>query len=283
MEIVGIGTDTYLYVNGISCNTRILLHENVALQPVTADFHYGKVSALLKSDVDYAVAVVSGRSIASQLHITASDAEELAISAWNAQWDCLLLGALFRCDAMCNIQSDKPVEELKNASYVNITNYTFRAVFSKPYQLETSDVEWISLYYSQAHELLEKNDSFNIAVHAMASYRWHSVLRVQLAILWSGIEALFEVHDEISFRISLCIANFLSGKDIPQAKALFKKVRALYSSRSASVHGGKIKGNIEDIVEESAELLNLIIRRCAELGALPDMNKLVFVQTEDEL
>ena len=202
MGVIEIGTDTYLYVNGISCDTRILLHENVTLQPVVADFHYSKVSDLLHDDVDYAVAALSGRSIASQLHITALDAEELIVGAWNAQWDCLLLGVLFRCDVMCNIQSDKPVEELENASYVNITNYAFRAVFSKPYRLETSDVEWISLYYSQAHGLLE-SDSFTIAVHAMVSYRWHSLPRVQLAILWSGIEALFQVSTEISFRISL--------------------------------------------------------------------------------
>jgi hypothetical protein len=115
-----------------------------------------------------------------------------------------------------------------------------------------------------------------IAVHAMASYTWHSMPRVQLAILWSGIEALFEASTEISFRISLYIANFLAGDNATRAKELFERTRKLYSSRSAAVHGGKIKGEIDDLVSDSAALLNQIIRRCAELGALPNTSELVF-------
>ena len=32
----------------------------------------------------------------------------------------------------------------------------------------------------------------------MASYRWHSVPRVQLAVIWSGIESLFNVNTEVT-------------------------------------------------------------------------------------
>lgn len=65
MEITGHGTETYLYMNGISVSNEIVLHKNVVLTPVTAEFHYGKVSNLLKNDVDFAVAAVSGRTIVS--------------------------------------------------------------------------------------------------------------------------------------------------------------------------------------------------------------------------
>ena len=53
-------------------------------------------------------------------------------------------------------------------------------------------------------------------------------------------------------------------------------LQKLYASRSASVHGGKVKGEVSDFVEESATLLNRIIRKCAELGSLPDAENLVF-------
>jgi hypothetical protein len=164
---------------------------------------------------------------------------------------------------------------MDKATEVNVTNYAFRAMLSDPYQLNENDEKWINSYYSVAYKLLDK-DPYMTAVHAMASYRWHSMPRVQLAILWSGIEALFEVSTEISFRISLYIANFLADSDAAEAKDLFSKTRKLYSSRSAAVHGGKIKGDLNDLVSESASLLNRLIRRCAELGVLPDTDNLIF-------
>lgn len=81
----------------------------------------------------------------------------------------------------------------------------------------------VGKYYKTAYKLLEK-DSFQTAVHTMASYRWHSVPRVQLAVIWSGIESLFNVNTEVSFRISLYIANFL-GENEAQAQQIFKQVR----------------------------------------------------------
>lgn len=109
----------------------------------------------------------------------------------------------------------------------------------------------------------------------MASYRWHSVPRVQLAVIWSGIESLFNVNTEVSFRISLYIANFL-GENEAQAQQIFKQVRKIYSSRSSAVHGNKTKDNLESAVEESANLLTRILRRCAELNKLPDVDNLAF-------
>ncbi len=275
MRITGTGTETYLYINGIATSQEIKLHDSVSLLPVTAGFHYGKVSDLLKNDVDFAVAAVSGRTIASQLRIEADDAEQLAGAAWNSLWDCMLLGAVLHCEVMGNIQCNKPVEQLESAEEISVTNYAFRAMLSDPYQLNAEDLSWIDNNYATAYDLLDK-DSFMTAVHAMASYRWHSMPRVQLAILWSGIEALFEANTEISFRISLYIAYFLAGNDPTVAKELFSKTKKLYSSRSAAVHGGKIKGSLDELVSESAALLNRIIRRCAELGDLPDIENLVF-------
>lgn len=46
--------------------------------------------------------------------------------------------------------------------------------------------------------------------------------------------------------------------------------------RSSAIHGNKIKGNIFSFVDESAILLNQLIRRCAEIGELPNIEKLVF-------
>ena len=179
---------------------------------------------------------------------------------------------------MGNIQCDKPFEELADATSFNVTNHHFRAVSSEPYQLTDDDVKWIGAHYAKARKLID-NDAFSTAVHALASYRWHSMPSVQLAILWSGIEALFRVSSEVSFRVSLYVANYLEEDNVEKAKNLFASIRKLYNFRSSAVHGGKIKDDINTQVSQSALLLNRLIRRCAELGSLPDTKKLVFPNT----
>jgi hypothetical protein len=52
--------------------------------------------------------------------------------------------------------------------------------------------------------------AFQNAVHCLATYRWHSTAAPQLAIIWSGIEGLFGVDTEPSFRVSLYCARFWS-------------------------------------------------------------------------
>lgn len=275
MGIIGIGEESYLYVNGISCSREIKLREHVTLMPVDSDFQFESISNLLKNDIDFSIAVLSIENLSSQLRITSPDAKQLAITTWNAQWDCILLAALFNCEVMCNLQCNKSVGELQYASYVNVTNYAFHALLTKCYTISENDEKWIHNYYSVAIDLMN-SDIYTNAVHAMASYRWHSMPRVQLAILWSGIESLFNVSTEVSFRVSLYVARFLAGQDERKANELFKKTKKLYNIRSSAVHGNKIKDDISSFVEESASLLNQLIKRCAEIGELPNIDKLVF-------
>ena len=157
MEIVSHSTETYLYINGISTSKEVHLHDNVILTPVFALFQYGTASNLLENDVDYAVAAVSGQTIASQMRIFAFTEEELACTAWNAAWDCILLGAIFHCEVMGNIQYDKPVEQINEATFVNVTNYAFRAMLSEPYALTEEDLKWIETCYPKAYKLLDKD------------------------------------------------------------------------------------------------------------------------------
>lgn len=93
--------------------------------------------------------------------------------------------------------------------------------------------------------------------------------------LRNSLSCAYEEAQKDSFRISLYIANFL-GENEAQAQQIFKQVRKIYSSRSSAVHGNKTKDNLESAVEESANLLTRILRRCAELNKLPDVDNLAF-------
>ena len=274
MGMVGAGNECYLYVNGISASKPIWLHDTVCLCPAKSAVKWNEIMSLFENDIDFSIAVLCNPTMASQLHIIADDTEHLIANAWNSQWDCILLGALLNCNVMCNLQSDQPIEKIAQAQYVHVTNYELRAFLSTAYSISEADEEWIFKNYDAAYALLEK-ECYQTAVHAMASYRWHSVPRVQLAVIWSGIESLFNVNTEVSFRISLYIANFLSDNEA-EAKQIFKQVRKMYSLRSSAVHGNKTKDNLESAVVESADLLNRILRRCAETGSLPDVDNLVF-------
>ena len=249
--------------------------DNVVLLPANTKFDAGCVSEKIKSDIDFSVVVLSAPTVASQMKITAIDSESLAIEVFNSQWDCLLLGAIFNCDVMFYLQSDKPIEQACEARYINVTDYHLYGILNDVYQLSNEDEEWIKSNYNRAQKLLD-NDLFRTAIHSMASYRWHSHPRVRLAIIWFGIEALFKIESEISFRLSLYVAKFLATNDRNKEKETFDKVKKLYNSRSAAVHGGKIKDDPNNLVSESASILNKLIRRCSELGHLPNTDKLLY-------
>lgn len=276
MGIIGIGYETYLYINGISCNNEIPLRNNITLMPVNTKLPLDKLVNVVKTDIDFSIANLSSKTLSSQFKIVAKNPKELAILTWNAQWDCILLGAIFNCEVMCNLQCDKSVSEAQNATYVNVTNYKFHALLSQVYHISKADEGWLKKYYSTAIELMN-NDIYRTAVHSMASYKWHSMPRIQLAIIWSGIESLFNVSTEVSFRISLYIARFLSENDDISANKIFQSTKKLYNIRSSAVHGNRFKeDNIHLTVNDSALLLRQLIIKCAEIGKLPDTNNLLF-------
>ena len=277
MSIVGQGNETYLYVNGIKTNHELSLNEHVTLLPVSTCLDFTAASKLIDSDIDYSIAVLSSVNIQSQIRICTDTIKDTTAEAWNAQWDCLLLGALFNNNIMSSIQCDKPVELLSEAQYLHVTNYTLHGLMQNNIELKTEDEDWIKKHYFKAHMLLDKSDdSFHNAVHCMGTHLWHSLPRVQLAILWAGIESLFNVSNEVSFRVSLCVAHFLYPDDRTKAKECYQRVKKLYDMRSSAVHGNKMKESTIDVVKESARLLNTLIRRCAELGDLPDTKELIY-------
>ena len=279
MSIIGFGKETYLLVNGIVVDHEIPLRNGVSLLPVTSEIDYKTAYNLIKSDIDYSIFVLSMSNMYAQIRIVGETEEKVAMYAWNAQWDCLLLGAIINNSVMFNLQCDTPIESVNASSVLNVTNYALRGIVGESKELTKENENWIKSHYQSAYSLLD-NERFQTAVHCMSTYFWHSLPRVQLAIIWSGIESLFNVNTELSFRISLYIANFLFSNNITKAKEQFDRIKKIYGYRSAAVHGNSMKGNITDIISESALLLNRLIKKCAELNALPDVSELAFTSLE---
>ncbi len=275
MRISGHSNETYLYINGLEVDEEIRLSENKTILPVKTPPPLDIISKLVKSDLDFGIAVIFSSRVFSQIKITSTDPKNLAVTAWNSQWDLVLISAIFNCQVECNLQCTQSAEKISCDSIFDITDYHLYGLVDEPYKLTREDSNWLRDYYDNANSLMD-NNAFITAIHSLANYKWNSMPRIQLAILWAGIESLFGIDSELSYRISLYISKFLSKDDNLRAKELYNEVRALYKARSCAVHGSRIKGEQTQLVEQSASLLNKLVIKCITLNSLPDIENLLF-------
>lgn len=265
--------DTYLYINGLGVYERVNLGRNIELLPANVTVKQSIVADLSKDSGEFGLALIFLWLVNSQLHIVSESPELLAKKAWNSLWDIVLLSALFNCDAVCNFQCDKPAEEISNTCNFLVTNHHLRGISRSVYFLKEEDIKWLKENYSNGRNLLDQ-PRFSHAVHCLATYHWHSLPFAQLALLWSGIECLFNINGELVFRLSLYISRFLEGDNEENKKIIFKKVKELYKRRSTAVHGtGDIK-DPQESVYDSAQLLRRIIFQCIKQNNLPIIDNL---------
>ena len=275
MRTLGSGTEAYLYLNGLATVRPLRLSDTIDLLPAQTNCSADLFLGLGKSDIDISVISLFLPQVRSQLWVRGDSSRETAVRAWNAMWDALLLGAITDSDVICNLQSDIPAEKLTPTSHVAVTNYHLRGLAPTGARAITdTEIDWIEGHFGSARALLAE-ESFQNAVHCLATYRWHSMPRAKLAILWSGIEGLFGVDSEIVFRVSLYAARFLAAEDRAKQTEIFANVKQLYKVRSKAVHGGRLKADAEGSVRGSADLLRSLVFRCGETRALPDIGSLV--------
>jgi hypothetical protein len=275
MRIKGIGNETFLYLNGIGVSRPVCLRDNIMLLPANCSVDTTTILNISKNQGEFGIALIFLWLVKSQLHITAENPDQLAKRAWNSLWDAILLSAIFSCPAVCNFQCDKPVEEITSTSDLIVTNYHLRGLTISPYYLSEEDNSWIENNHDIAFTLL-KDPKFSNAVHCLATYHWHSLANAQLALIWSGIEGLFNINSELIFRLSLYIANFLDGENLESHKKTFTEVKRLYNFRSKAVHGSINSRNKNNGVDDSAKLLKALIIKCIIDKKLPDTDELVF-------
>lgn len=86
---------------------------------------------------------------------------------------------------------------------------------------------------------------------------------------------LFGVDQEISFRLSLYISNFLkSGVD---RYSEFEKLRRSYDDRSRVAHGAATKAKaIDENAVYTRDVLRACLARCIEINSFPNTKQLIF-------
>ena len=269
MRVLGGPKHTYLLLSGVQSDRPVRLAPGLDLSPVTSPPGPDLVLPNIKEPLDLHIVSLFLPWVESQLCVKGKGSKDVAVRAWNATWDVLLLGAIFHSQTSCVLQSSAALENFTLKSRISVMNYFLQGYSRREgRKLNEEECGWLELNFQAAQDLLQQH-SFQTAVHCLATYHWHTIPRARLSLLWAGIESLFSVDSEIVFRVSLYVAKFLAPEDPPRQRQLFEQVKRLYKTRSQAVHGARIKGDAHAQVEETAELLRVLLVNCVELRSLP--------------
>ncbi len=111
--------------------------------------------------------------------------------------------------------------------------------FRKPPPLDGDVINDVGKYLDNFSKLYEENAAYRTAVNSYCFYCHSHDSRLIAASLWTGIEALFNIDHELRFRLALYISVIAETEGTKRYEK-FKKVKALYDTRSKIVHGRKI-------------------------------------------
>jgi hypothetical protein len=128
--------------------------------------------------------------------------------------------------------------------------------------LSKEDIEWVTVYWESALRLRHVSRRFGLAFNLAYVWNHTNDIRVGIANLWCGLEALFgrqsdkKVTQSLVKRIVKWVPSF--SKD---------SVGSLYDERCNAVHGRMSIS--QNAVRDSAELLRQSIIRCIESSSVP--------------
>lgn len=135
------------------------------------------------------------------------------------------------------------------------------------------DFDWVQDNIVRFADLLT-NEPFKIAIEAFHSHTLSPNERLVAASLWSGMESLFSVDHEITFKLAAYVASMLEDRG-ERRLSLFEKVKKLYGERSRIVHGQKIsEERLTSHIAEVRGILSRVLVHIVEAGKIPDRSEL---------
>lgn len=154
-----------------------------------------------------------------------------------------------------------------------------RAIRVQPKQskITKKDLNWVEENLMTITKLLEK-PNFRLATMSLTTYNHHADKRMCAAALWSGIESLFNINAELTYRLSAYVAAFLYKRG-DKRLAAYKKNKKLYATRSQIVHGASMQD--EDLlnhIQETRTVLCECLRTIIKNKKIPtneDLDKLI--------
>jgi hypothetical protein len=141
---------------------------------------------------------------------------------------------------------------------------------AEPVKIVEEDLRWAFKRALIVGDLLEV-PRFRLAVEALTTHQHLLSPRMMAASIWSGIEALIDISQELTFRLALSVASLLEPRG-EQRYERYRQTKKLYEIRSKAVHGGELNDDaIRPHVIQSRKLLSDLI--CHMLDARKVMSR----------
>lgn len=143
------------------------------------------------------------------------------------------------------------------------------------FKLTLEDARWIKLHMETALRFVHE-PKFQNAMQALTSFHCIPYASMCLLVAWSGLEALFGVEQEVSFRLSLYVTNFLKSGDNDR-QSEFEKLRRSYDDRSRVAHGAATKAKaVREHAMYTRDIFRACLVKCVETKAFPNPKQLIF-------
>ncbi|MFP1629555.1 hypothetical protein ACLB9X_31320 [Streptomyces sp. 5K101] len=140
-----------------------------------------------------------------------------------------------------------------------------RALWGSQSAITEADLNWVSERLARDFDLYAQ-PSYRLAYDSAADAPFLKDSRTAVARIWSGIESLFDVQNELSFRLSM-YAAVLIADDIEERAEVQARFKRLYGLRSKAVHGAKIEdAKLAETLEASWRLLRDLLISCIRSG-----------------
>jgi hypothetical protein len=128
-----------------------------------------------------------------------------------------------------------------------------------------ADLEWFLFAAPRIFDLYEL-PAFRLAFDAAGESPFLGDIRTSIARVWAGIEALFDVQQELSYRLSM-YAAVLIADTVDERLEVAKRFRSLYTKRSKAVHGSPMSSSeLKKTAYASWRLLCELVDACIRTG-----------------
>ena len=200
--------------------------DDVTLRPLTIESNIEKLRDRANSQFEYGLLCSIAPSVTFELLTSGSSAPEAAAKSWNNQYSLIFLSIVVRTYIYHSIQvsggyQDNP-GQLLTVSYP----HGIPMLNAKPKTASTDELSrWITLLPNFT-KLLDV-DRFRYAASIAGTAYVHPNASVQVASIFSALEALIDVEQELRFRISLTLAKLLANDPRDRPGPVSKNEEAL--------------------------------------------------------
>mgnify|MGYP003293851329 FL=1 len=264
----------YLYLCGIKPAREVKLGEGITLIPASSNPNPDDmIDSIMKSDhaseLELGVLIATLRMTTAQIKIEDATGKDLAVKTWNTQQICVQISTILNCDLTWYFQADRPVEMFTADTDIHMIMGNMYKLPNECIEVSSEKCTFLEERIEKACNLAQTNEKFYLASNAMWSYRLNFMQAIRISVIWSGIEALFMVDQNIKNTIAIVSSRFIYGNDskIEDIKTLYKEARC------KATH--EYSNGTYDLYVKSNELLYELLLKCIDEEDTPDVNNIL--------